>query len=162
MNSLEWYWLWWPHRFLMWVGPLLSRVPYPRTQAGDYGEYPVIVSNMLTWEYGIFGIPFGVALENQWSKVPTIVINKAASTLPAEVLEGLLAHEAGHLALGHLEEDNHEVHQLEADRWALERHGQQYIDAMVYLREWHDSEDLQRRLGILKGLIPAIIKLNAC
>jgi hypothetical protein len=144
--------------FLGRIGRLVIRVPYPRKIAGHYRGIPVVLSQMACWEHGMFGVPFAIAIRNGWNRVPTIIINKQMVALPAEILEGVLAHEAGHLELGHLDEaldsdELDEIHQIEADRWALERHGQQYLDAMVYLRKWHDSESLQYRLEVMERLV---------
>jgi len=158
----EWNWNneWWKKRFFYWLGVIILKFPRSMKRLGQYGEYQVILDTPGLWKEGHVGVPCAMVYENEWwgKKTPTIAVNSLAVKMwPEQVFEAILGHEAGHIEMGHLfryrdrNDDSYTmVEEMEADRWATEKHGAQYVYAMEYLLQWHDSEELRERIVAVK------------
>jgi hypothetical protein len=156
---------------LYFLGKLLFKLPRKIEVLGQYGDHPVVLDTPALWTEWHMGVPCAMVYINGANDVETIVVNKKALKWPVQVFEAILAHEAGHIELGHLRENQKgddpninfhlESHEFEADRWALDKHGYQYIYAMEYLQKWHDDQFLRERLKAVKRFQRAMIKRRA-
>jgi len=147
-------------KFFYWLGVLILKVPRPLEQLGEYDKYRVIRDTAALWREGHMGVPCALVYEDGWGgkTAPTIAVNRLAQKLwPEWVLESVLAHEVGHIECGHLERFKEgetwpwcPAEEFEADRWAVEKHGIQYVRAMEFLRKWHDGEFIRERIKAVK------------